>query len=132
MMAGWQAAFFILVRRKSWEKIDFFSWKNNNNCKARGCIFLSGYEEGSTSKVLLLFTLLQHYYYVFSSVKSWIRKFPGVCSEKIPKAVLIVSAKVGKKHHNFQSETISVFEKIIHEKSHILPSSQNAAAPLLT
>ena len=79
--------------RKNWF---FFSWKNNTNCKARGCIFLSGYEEGSTSKVLLLFTLLQHYYYVFSSVKSWIRKFPGVCSEKIPKAVLTVSAKVGK------------------------------------
>ena len=78
------------------KKLIFFSWKNNNNCKARGCIFLSGYEEGSTSKMLLLFTLLQHYYYVFSSVKSWIRKFPGVCSEKIPKAVLIVSAKVGK------------------------------------
>ena len=74
----------------------FFSWKNNNNCKARGCIFLSGYEEGSTSKMLLLFTLLQHYYYVFSSVKSWIRNFLGVCSEKIPKAVLIVSAKVEK------------------------------------
>ena len=92
-----QLPFFILVRRKSWEKIDFFfSWKNNNNCKARGCIFLSGYEEGSTSKMLLLFTLLQHYYYVFSSVKSWIREFPGVCSEKIPKAVLIVSAKVEK------------------------------------
>ena len=94
--AGRLAAFFILLRRKSWEEIDFFHEKNNNNCKARGCIFLSGYEEGSTSKMLLLFTLLQHYYYVFSSVKSWIRNFLGVCSEKIPKAVLIVSAKVEK------------------------------------
>ena len=98
MMAGWPAAFFYFGEeeelRKNW--FFFFSWKNNNNCKARGCIFLSGYEEGSTSKMLLLFTLLQHYYYVFSSVKSWIREFPGVCSEKIPKAVLIVSAKVEK------------------------------------
>ena len=52
-MAGRLAAFFILLRRKSWEEIDFFHEKNNNNCKARGCIFLSGYE-GSTSKMLLL------------------------------------------------------------------------------